>query len=183
VDSPARTFEGAHDESGERIRVRNASTADLKELEWDGEYTHYRRLFKRAMQEALRGRRILLLAEIDEQLVGQIFVQLATRATFSTKGISSGYLYAFRVKQPFRNQGVGSRLLQEAEANLSGRGFRRAVISVDKHNIAARRLYERAGYTIFTEDPGEWSYLDHKGKLREVHEPAYVLEKWLPHAG
>lgn len=179
MDRSASTLEESHIQSSVPTRIRSATSADLKALEWEGEYKHYRRLFKRAIDEARHGRRILLLAEIEQQVVGQIFVQLATRATFSTKGVSSGYLYAFRVKPSYRNAGVGSQLLSEAEANLTARGFRRAVISVAKSNLAARRLYERAGYTIFTEDPGEWSYIDHEGRLREVHEPAYVLEKWL----
>lgn len=161
------------------VRIRSAVASDLEALEWGGEYAHYRRLFERAIDEARHGRRILLLAESDDHLVGQIFIQLATRSTFSTRGIDSGYLYAFRVKPSYRNRGVGSRLLLEAERNLSNRGFRRAVISVAKENERARRLYERWGYSVFTDDPGEWSYIDHEGRLREVHEPAYVLEKWL----
>jgi len=55
----------------------------------------------------------------------------------------------------------------------------RVVISVATRNTAARRLYERLDYRIFSEDPGEWSYVDHLGQVREVREPAFVLEKWL----
>ncbi len=179
MDRPARILEGSYAESSGPMRIRFASGADLKALEWEGEYAHYRHLFKRAIEEARHGRRILLLAEIKGQVVGQIFVQLTTRAAFSTRGASSGYLYAFRVKIPYRNRGVGGQLLQEAEVNLAARGFRRAVISVAKSNLAARRLYEREGYTVFAEDPGRWSYIDHEGRLREVHEPAFVMEKWL----
>ncbi|MFQ5942138.1 MAG: GNAT family N-acetyltransferase [Anaerolineales bacterium] len=179
MDKPARAFEGSFTEGDQIANIRLATTEDLRALEWDGEYAHYRRLFKRAIDEARHGRRILLLAEIDDQLVGQIFIQLTIRAAFSTRGASSGYFYAFRVKPAFRNQGVGSSLLQKAEDNLAIRGFHRAVISVAKRNFAARRLYERAGYSVFAEDPGEWSYVDHKGKLRQVREPAFVLEKRL----
>jgi len=179
VDKIAPALDESNSELRAQIIIRLATVADLKALEWDGEYTHYRRLFKRAIDEARRGRRILLLAEIEDQVVGQIFLQLMTRATFSAKRVSSGYLYAFRVKSPFRNQGVGSQLLRAAEANLGARGFRRAVISVAKSNLAARRLYARAGYAIFTVDPGEWSYFDHEGQLRKVQEPAFVMEKWL----
>ena len=177
MDKSAEALERSRAEN--RISIRSATAADLKALEWDGEYTHYRRLFQRALEEARHGRRVLLLAEMEGVLVGQIFVQLNTRASFSTRGVPSGYLYAFRVKPAYRNLGVGSRLLHEAEANLSARGCRRAVISVAKRNLAAKRLYERAGYQVFTDDPGEWSYLDHLGQLREVREPAFVLEKWL----
>jgi ribosomal protein S18 acetylase RimI-like enzyme len=179
VDRTERTLEGSYYDSREPMNIRFATSKDLEALEWDGEYAHFRRLFERAIEEAQHGRRILLLAEIEGQLVGQLFVQLTTRANFSTEGVSSGYLYAFRVKPPYRNQGVGSQLIHEAESNLADRGFLRTVISVAKRNVAARRLYERAGYAVFTEDAGNWSYIDHEGRLREVREPAFVLEKWL----
>lgn len=159
--------------------IREATPEDLPALEWDGEYRHYRRLFARAMEEAQRGRRILLLAEAGDRLAGQIFIQLATRASFAARGVASGYLYAFRVKRAFRSQGIGSQLLAEAEAVLRDRGYQRAVISVAKDNAAARRLYERHAYRVFTEDPGRWSYLDHQGTMRHVEEPAHVMEKWL----
>lgn len=159
--------------------IRQATPEDLPELEWGGEYRHFRRLFARALEEAQHGRRILLLAESEGQLAGQIFVQLTTRASFASEGVRSGYLYAFRVKRPFRGQGIGSQLLQEAEGRLLELGYGRTVISVAKGNRAARRLYERHDYRFFTEDPGEWSYVDHRGVVRHVHEPAYVMEKRL----
>lgn len=159
--------------------IREAGPEDLPNLEWDGQYRHYRRLFARAMDEAQQGRRILLLAEVGEKLAGQIFVQLNTRANFASEGARSAYLYAFRVKRPFRGQGIGSQLLQEAEQRLRQLGYDRAVISVAKDNRAARRLYERHDYRVFDEDAGEWSYVDHQGVVRHVSEPAHVMEKWL----
>jgi ribosomal protein S18 acetylase RimI-like enzyme len=161
------------------VVIRLATEADLPALEWDGEYVHYRRLFKKAMAETRRGRRLLLLAAVDGQIVGQIFVQLSTRLAFSSSGTASGYLYAFRVKGPHRNEGIGTQLIQEAECQLRRLGYGRVVISVAKRNTSARRLYQRLNYQVFSEDPGEWSYQDHLGQLREVSEPAIVLEKWL----
>lgn len=159
--------------------VREATSADLPALEWDGEYRHYRRLFARAMQEAEHGRRILLLAEAGDQITGQIFIQLTTRSSFAAQGVRSGYLYAFRVKRAHRGKGIGSKLLREAELHLTERDFGRSVISVAKSNRSARRLYERHGYRVFAEDSGEWSYIDDQGVVRNVSEPAYVMEKRL----
>lgn len=165
-------------DSSPPVVVRFATDADLTALEWEGQYVHYRRLFKKAVAEARRGRRLLLLAEVEGQIVGQVFAQLSTRPAFSASGCTSGYLYAFRVKEPHRNQGIGTQLILEAESRLRRLGYGRVVISVAKRNSAARRLYERLDYRIFSEDPGEWSYVDHLGQVREVHEPAFVLEKW-----
>lgn len=166
-------------DSSPPVAIRSATDADLSALEWEGEYIHYRRLFKKAMAEARRGRRLLLLAEVDGKIIGQIFAQLSTRPAFSAPGSASGYLYAFRVKEPHRNLGIGTQLIQEAESRLRRLGYSRVVISVAKRNTSARRLYQRLDYRIFSEDPGEWSYVDHFGRVREVREPAFVLEKWL----
>lgn len=160
-----------------RVKIREAKEADLRALEWEGRYQHYRRLYRRAMAEAKKGRRVLLVAEAEERIVGQIFVQLSSGRGEYADGEQSGYLYSFRVRPEYRNQGIGTQLLEAAEEELTTRGFTRAVIAVAKENQAALRLYESLGYAVFAEDPGKWSYVDHEGELRRVSEPAYVLEK------
>lgn len=162
-----------------KVLVREARESDLKALEWEGRYQHFRRLYRRAMAEAKRGRRILLVAEVEGRIVGQIFIQLASGRAELADGERSGYLYAFRVRPAFRGQGIGSQLLQAAEDELRVRAFERAVIAVAQDNPAALRLYESRGYVRFAEDPGEWSYIDHRGQLQRVTEPAFILEKRL----
>lgn len=161
------------------VIVREVRESDLRELEWEGRYQHFRRIYRRSMKEANRGRRVLLVAEVEGTIVGQIFIQLASGRKELADGSSSGYLYAFRVRPSHRNQGIGSLLLDEAERELRQRDFERAVIAVAKTNEVARRMYEKRGYRRFAEDPGRWSYVDHEGALRHVHEPAYVMKKTL----
>lgn len=159
--------------------IREATEADLRALEWEGRFKHFRRLYRRAMEEANHGRRVLLVAEIDDQIIGQLFVQLESRAGRLADGNTSGYLYSFRVRPEHRNRGVGSALLLRAEKTLRDRGFQRAVIAVAKENEKARRMYEKHGYQFVADDPGEWSYLDHEGNLRRVSEPAEIMQKLL----
>ena len=59
------------------------------------------------------------------------------------------------------------------------RAFQRVLIGVAKDNQSALRLYERLEYQIITEDPGEWSFVDHENKVREIVEPTFILEKYL----
>jgi ribosomal protein S18 acetylase RimI-like enzyme len=120
-----------------------------------------------------------LVAEADGAIVGQVFVQLMSRKGVYADGTSSGYLYAFRVRPEYRNQGIGGELMQAAENALRERAFNRAVIAVAKTNERARNLYEKMGYRKIGDDPGRWSYLDHEGNLRHITEPAYILEKEL----
>lgn len=159
------------------VSIRLARQDDLPALEWGGEYRRYRRLYQRAMQDAHEGRRILFVAEVGEEIVGQIFVQFSFKRPEVDDGLLNGYLQSFRIKPAFRNRGIGTRLIQQAEEALKERGFHRAVISVAQDNRDACRLYERMGYTIFAEDPGQWSFVDDHGRFKTVSEPAYLLQK------
>jgi ribosomal-protein-alanine N-acetyltransferase len=120
-----------------------------------------------------------LVAEIDGEIVGQIFLDLSGHPRDPRPVAETAYLYAFRVRPGYRNRGIGSALLRDAERRLMGAGFERAIIAVGKENAAAQRLYRRAGYEILTEDPGQWSYLDHRGVRRQVVEPSYLMAKKL----
>ncbi len=162
---------------GLRVRIREATAEDLPALEWEGEYRHFRRLYRRTLEDARKGRGLMLLAEVDGRVVGQVFVQFDVFRPEMPRGTRVGYLYAFRVRPEYRRRGIGTQLIHQAEQALRERGMNRAVIAVARENVGALRLYERLGYRRFAEDPGEWSYVDHKGRLRKVHEPAYLLEK------
>jgi ribosomal protein S18 acetylase RimI-like enzyme len=157
--------------------IRPARAEDLPALEWEGEYQRFRLVYRRAFADSLRGRRVLLVAEVEGKVVGQIFLQVDS-ALAGGDG-RSAYLYALRVRPEFRNRGIGTELVREAEAILRQRGFTRALISVARDNDAARRLYERLGYEIFGEDPGNWSFFDEQGQEQQVHEPAFLLDKML----
>jgi ribosomal protein S18 acetylase RimI-like enzyme len=157
--------------------IRQARAEDLPAMEWEGEYRRFRLVYQRAYADSLRGRRVLLVAEILGQVVGQIFLQIDS-ALAGGDG-RAAYLYALRVRPEFRNRGIGTELVREAEAVLRERGFSRVLISVAQNNDAARRLYERLGYEVFGEDAGNWTFFDEQGRPQEVHEPAFVLDKML----
>lgn len=161
------------------VHLRLAVRDDLPKLEWYGQYTHYRHLFRRAFREQQLGRRLMLVADCNSFPIGQLFVQLRAADPKVADGVGRAYLYGFRVMEMFRGRGIGTALLEEAEALALERQFRWATIAVAKDNEGARRLYERLGYRIFRDDPGLWNYRDHEGNLRWVNEPCWMLEKEL----
>jgi ribosomal protein S18 acetylase RimI-like enzyme len=163
----------------ESLLIRAASTADLPAMEWDGEYRRYRRVYEQAMEEARLGRRLILLAEVEGRVVGQIIVQLGTGHPALDDGAATGYMHALRVRPELRGQGVGTSLIEEAEAQLRLRGFRKAAIAAAKDNPRARQLYEKLGYSIVADDPGEWTYIDDQGRTQSISEPADILLKVL----
>lgn len=159
------------------VKIREAELQDLPGLEWDGLYTKYRALYHHTFSESLLGRRAMILAVLNNQPIGQVFVQLARGKTLFADGSSRAYQYALRVMAPFRGNGIGTALIRAAEALMYRRGFRWATIAVAKDNVAARRLYERLGYRIAGDDPGQWRYTDPEGTVHHVSEPCWALEK------
>jgi ribosomal protein S18 acetylase RimI-like enzyme len=154
------------------VVLRLAEQSDLPKLEWYGQYTHFRTLFRRTFREQQHGKRLMIVADCNDFPIGQVFVQL-------TPG-ERAYLYALRVMEMFRGQGIGTALIAEAERLATGRSIYRATIAAAKDNPRARELYERQGYRVYADDPGYWSYVDHKGVNQFVHEPCWLLEKRLP---
>lgn len=161
------------------ITFRFATKSDLPKLEWYGQYSHFRNLFRRSFREQQRGRRLMLLADCGGFPVGHIFIQFISNEHTVADGDKRAYLYSLRVMEMFRGRGIGTRLIEEAEALILGRGFQWTTIAVAKQNVGAYRLYRRLGYRIFREDPGKWSYVDHKGITQTVDEPCWMLEKHL----
>ena len=161
------------------VRLRLAVKSDLPKLEWYGQYAHFRGQFERAYREQQAGKRIMLVADCNDFPVGHVFIQLAGGDPSIVDGVTRAYLYAFRVMDMFQRQGIGTALLDSAEALARERGYQWTTIAVAKDNAGAKRLYEHRNYRIFREDSGEWSYHDHHGVRRWVREPCWLLEKHL----
>jgi ribosomal protein S18 acetylase RimI-like enzyme len=121
----------------------------LPALEWDGEFTHFRRLFAEAYRYTETGEAVMWIAELREaEIIGQLFVQMESMNTALADGHTRAYIYGFRVRPAYRGAGVGSHLLQTAETDLTHRGFRLICLNVARVNQDARRLYERFGYRV-----------------------------------
>jgi ribosomal protein S18 acetylase RimI-like enzyme len=160
------------------LECRTLVQDDLAALEWDGEYTHFRRLYREVYQSASQGKAVMWVATLPTAgLIGQLFVQLVSARLELADGKRRAYLYGFRVKNQYRRLGIGSYMLEQAEADLLQRGFSRVSLNVGRNNPDARRFYERHGYHVTGKETGRWSYLDDHGQRHEVVEPAWRMEK------
>ena len=160
------------------VKIRAVNKDDLLSLEWDGEYRHFRRLYAEIYQSACSGKAVMWIAELaGSGLVGQLFVQLTSSRSELADGKERAYIYGFRIKPDFRRQGLGRWMMEVAEQDLRKRHFSRVTLNVARDNPDARRLYEYLGYQVVALEPGKWSYIDHQGNRREVHEPAWRMEK------
>jgi ribosomal protein S18 acetylase RimI-like enzyme len=167
-------------QENEPIIFRLLRKSDLPALEWNGEYTHFRRLFEASHHSATQGRSVLWVVEKPKVgIIGQLFVQLHSSRPELADGISRAYIYGFRIQSAYRDQGIGTRLMKTAEDDLRTRGFTRVTLNVGRDNYLALQLYERLGYKIIAPEPGIWSYQDHEGNHHQVNEPSWRMEKEL----
>jgi ribosomal protein S18 acetylase RimI-like enzyme len=163
-----------------QLNLRKAIEEDLINLEWEGEYRHFRKLYQEIYESSKRGDAILWVVELNGSgIIGQVFIQLKSARKELADGITRAYLYSFRIHPNHRNQGIGSYVLQYVETDLFSRGFLTVCLNVGRDNNDARRLYHRKGYKIVGIEAGEWSYLDENGLRKYVHEPAWRMEKLL----
>lgn len=159
------------------ITIRKATVHDLPKLEWYGEYTHFRRVFQRTYNDQKQGQRLMLVADMNQFPVGQLFILLNMRR--SRTGIRRAYFYSLRVMEHLRGMGLGTHLLTFGEQLMQQHGFGSVIISAAKDNEGARRLYERLGYAVYAEDSGQWTYENHLGQTIQMNEPCWMLHKKL----
>ena len=162
------------------LNIRIITFKDLPDLEWKGEFTHFRRVYANAYQNQQKGNAILWAAELNGNgIVGQAFVQLIGSHPELADGHLKAYIYSVRVQAKFRNIGIGTNIMKHAENDLVQRGYSYATLNVGKHNHKGRRFYERLGYKVVGQESGKCTYIDHLGKQRHVHEPSWRMHKQL----
>ena len=160
------------------INIRPIKKTDLPGLEWDGEYVHFRRVYSDAYQRVLGGLSLIWILELrGVGIIGQIFIQLNCDRPELADGKEKAYMYAFRIKEAYRDQGLGTLMLETIQEDLIKRGYKSLTLNVAKENNRAQLLYERLGFIITSDEPGIWSYPDEKGIWQQVHEPAWRMEK------
>ena len=163
----------------EQIQIRPLTAEELPALEWEGAFAHFRRVYDQAFARARRGNGLIWVAgQENGRLLGQIFVLLCSVYDPAlADGRRQALIHSFRVRPELRGAGLGTRLLAHTEGDLARRGFQRVILNVARANPAAIRLYERNGYRKVGKDEGRWSYLDHQGIERHVHEPGWRMCK------
>lgn len=163
------------------ITVRPLVVADLPALEWEGEFTHFRRVYARAFERAEAGQAVLWVAENENaHIIGQVFVLLQNENDPQlADGRMRAFIHSFRVRPEWRDAGLGTRIMQIAEADLRARSFTWVALNVARDNDGALRLYQRLGYRTLHPISGYWTYIDHLGKERHLHEPGWRMGKEL----
>ncbi|PKO18191.1 MAG: hypothetical protein CVU39_01770 [Chloroflexi bacterium HGW-Chloroflexi-10] len=160
------------------IILRHLLQKDLPDLEWEGEYIHLRNVYRNAFEKAKEGKNILWVADLPGTgIIGQLFLQFNSARSDLADGYHRAYLYAFRIRPPYRNAGLGYKMLHTVELDLMNRSFWEISLNVARTNEAAIRFYQKYGFVIDGPESGEWSFRDHNNQLRQVSEPAWRMLK------
>ena len=160
------------------LNIQQVKKEDLADLEWEGEYSKYRRMYASLYRDSQQGRALMWMVETQAHtMVGQAFVLLKSGEMAAADGERRAYVFSLRIKPRFRNQGIGTYLMDFIQGDLRDRGYKFITLNVAKENPDALRLYKRLGYKVIGSHPGKWSYTDHEGKTHQVNEPAWRMMK------
>jgi len=110
----------------------------------------YRQLLPTAVLSLVTNSRAVLNADIRTMAVAQLGLLLCRppRAAWAPPALPrpTMILNAIAVLPPWQSCGVGEGLLQAFESEARARATRSLRLSVLRHNLSARRLYERHGW-------------------------------------
>lgn len=160
------------------LTIRQVAKADLPGLEWDGEYWQFREMFADLYRNTLSGRTLMwVVVSPDGALIAQAFVMLKSGERDAADGKNRAYVFSFRVREKWRNRGLGRHLMGFVEDDLLRRGYQFVTLNVSKDNQGALRLYKRLGYKVIGSRPGIWSYRDPDGNVHHVKEPSWRMMK------
>ena len=112
--------------------------------------------------------RVLLIAVANGRYpIGHVLVDL------------TGIVSHLMVLAGFRDQGLGTALMSEAERAVAARGGGHVTLKVEKANTAAIRLYDRLGYQRVGESIDTWDDLTADGAVQAIDHPSWVMRKEL----
>jgi ribosomal protein S18 acetylase RimI-like enzyme len=89
--------------------------------------------------------KLVLVAELDGAVAGYAYAGVEGNDYMALRG-PAGVIYDLVVDPDHRRQGIGSALLDAAQAALAERGEPRAVLSTAERNAGAQRMFEKAGF-------------------------------------
>lgn len=134
----------------ETLQYRFAGSRDLDavyDLYMDRDsnpFLTYDQMTKEAFREIFDGllptQTLFVAAAADEVVATFRLVPKTDRQKYTV------YLGGFSIKSSWKGKGIGTRVLQHIRQSAAADGKKRIELTVDLHNAAAIRLYEKLGF-------------------------------------
>ena len=165
----------------DQVTIRLIREEDLPALEWDGEYSRYRKVYQEVYRNFEKGISIPYVAETEENgIIGQVFLTRKDPNPSYSPRSRYFFLSSFRIKREFRDRGLGDRFMDVCFREVRSRKLRDIFLNCSTDNNRARRFYEKHGFRVVRVDEGKWSYINPEGLVVSEHQSAYLMRKTLP---
>lgn len=130
------------------IVIKPIEVTQINEFEWTGGKTHLE-YFKKALEKTKDDEILFLGAWLEGNAVGRCGIDFVINPGKAT-------LWMFNVAKDIQGQGIGSKLMDQAEQEILVRGIDEIVLNVEKVNVRAQALYERRGYIAMGDGIESW---------------------------
>jgi GNAT superfamily N-acetyltransferase len=140
------------------LRIRPARPEEDLEILAENLGQHQRAYFADRLSRQKIGNGVLLTAWWDDHPVGDAYLWLEDAEEPELRKYLPGVplLTHVEVREDFQSRGIGTRLIAAAEATLADprktpnkTRYQLVALAVERHNVRARKLYERLGYRIW----------------------------------
>jgi probable phosphoglycerate mutase len=132
-------------------------TGDIEQfMQWRATDDHLANWALKEIGEHLDGKRILLVAEANDQLVGTFQFVPNHEDKDLADGRLTAYLQALEIREGFRRRGLGTWLITSVERLAVERGFQRLTLMVEPDNGPALSLYQKLGFSFFKDFTEIW---------------------------
>lgn len=95
---------------------------------------------------------ICFVAETDNKIIGAVWVRDMKDYGHIEDGVPS---FAISLYKPYRNFGIGTKLMKTMLSELKQRGYKKASLAVQKENYAVK-MYRKVGFEIIRETEEEF---------------------------
>jgi len=99
------------------------------------------------LEEIKSGSRVVFVYIIDGKFIGERAIVFENGDPDYTISKQRVYLSRLIVKKEYRNQGIGSIIINYLVDYVKAMGYKEFSVGVDLDNTGARRLYDRHGFT------------------------------------
>lgn len=129
-------------EIGTDIKIEKATLSDFSKYYSDSKYmkAEFEKLVE---QESL----IPFLAFKGKNFVGKVYFVTKTRDFEIADGKHIGYICNLYVKKSYRNNGIGTKLIDTVKEYAKTNGFTKLTLGVEEDNLKNRYLYDKLGFT------------------------------------
>lgn len=101
------------------------------------------------MERIQRGIEDIFILFEQDVLAGELHVMYQNDDERFAKRGKRTYLFAFRIRDEYQNQGYGTKLLQTVLALLQEKGYDEFTVGVEDNNPRAKHIYWALGFSEF----------------------------------